>query len=411
MSDRQKSNSISSLSRRSALKGGLAMAAATSLPSAFPALAQGAGPIRIGSTLALTGPLAQTGIIHKVVGEIFLDQINKAGGLLGRKVEWVLLDDQSKPDVTRTLYERLITVDKVDLLIGPYATGAILSAMAVAQRYNKILVHHTFGIPSLAKYDMHFPAWPIGFNPEISIPNMVCDSLAGKNVKTVAIVTSKFPSVQFLAAGSRPVFKQRGLTEVLYLEFEFGTREYGPIAARVKDANPDLVFMGAIGLEGNQLLEALEKLNWQPKNHFYTYPTPGPLALSPLGANALSFTAYEDLPPLNLLPGAAEFGKAFTEAAKTNNIAYPFVETQSGASYAAWQILSHAVKETKSLDDKAMSDYLKKNGAPTIIGQVRFNGPQNYGDDLMRIKQVQDGRWAVVWPLKDATPGKTLIIK
>ena len=122
--------------------------------AASAALPQGTQPpIRIGSTLALTGPLAATSLVHKVVGEIYVEQLNKRGGLLGRQVEWIVKDDQSKPDLARTLYEQLVTSDKVDLLMGPYATGAILSAMGVAQRYNKVLVHHTFGIPSLAKYE------------------------------------------------------------------------------------------------------------------------------------------------------------------------------------------------------------------------------------------------------------------
>src|SRR5262245_63540984 len=95
-------------------------------------------PIRIGSTLALTGPLAPTALLHKIAGEIYVEELNKANGLLGRPVEWVLLDDQSKPDVTRSLYEKLITVDKVDLLMGPYATSGILAAMGVAQRYQKL---------------------------------------------------------------------------------------------------------------------------------------------------------------------------------------------------------------------------------------------------------------------------------
>ena len=83
------------------------------------------------------------------MGEIYVEQLNARDGLLGRKVEWIVKDDQSKPDLARTLYEQLVTSDKVDLLMGPYATGAILSAMGVAQRYNKVLVHHTFGIPGL----------------------------------------------------------------------------------------------------------------------------------------------------------------------------------------------------------------------------------------------------------------------
>src|SRR6266540_6963612 len=104
-------------------------------------------PIRIGGTLALTGPLAATALLHKITGEIYVEELNRGNGLLGRPVEWVLLDDQSKPEVTRSLYERLITVDKVDLLMGPYATGAIIAAMGVAQRYQKILIHHSFGMP------------------------------------------------------------------------------------------------------------------------------------------------------------------------------------------------------------------------------------------------------------------------
>ena len=115
--------------------------------------------MRVGGSLALTGPLAATSLIHKIVGELYVEQLNQRGGLLGRPVEWILKDDQSKLDLTRTLYEQLVTGDRVDLLIGPYATGAILSAMGVAERYGKTLVHHTFGIPSLAKYDQQFASW------------------------------------------------------------------------------------------------------------------------------------------------------------------------------------------------------------------------------------------------------------
>ena len=401
-------NLISQPSRRDLLAMALAAGASTT------ALGQTSGPpVRVGGTLSLTGPLAATGAIHKIVGDLFVQEANKKQGMLGRPIEWVLLDDQSKPDLARTLYERLVTVDKVDLLIGPYATANILSAMSVAQRYNKVLVHSTFGIPKLATYDRHFPGWPIGFSPEDTVSNMALDGIlsTGKQVKTFAVVTSKFPSVQFLAVGARDVFKKRGLTENLYLEFEFGARDFGPIAARVREANPDILYMGAIGLEGNQLLEALEKINYTPKNHMYVYPSPGQLAQSPLGKDALSLTIYEDLPPFSDNPEAATFARLYREAA--TKAGFPFVdpETQAGASYSSWQILTGAVNATKSLNDDVLTAHLKKNGAETIIGKVRFDGPQNYGDDLMRLKQVQDGKWAIVWPKQVATPGKTIIIK
>jgi len=391
----------------------VALAAALGLALPLPGAAAPAGPpVRVGSSLALTGPLAATALVHKITGEIYVEQLNRKDGLLGRPVEWVLLDDQSKPDVARTLYERLLTVDKVDLLIGPYATGAILSAMGVAQRYDKMLIHHTFGIPHLAKYERHFPTWAIGPEPARTFPNLLFDGLAAsaKPPRTIAVVTDKFPSVHFMSVGAREVAQKRGLREVLYLEFEFGTRDFGPIAARVKDANPDFLWVGAIGLDGNMLLEALKKIDYTPRSHFYLYPAPGPLARAPEGRNALSTTVFEEHPPFTGSPAAGEFVKLFRERAAQAGLPYQAVDVQAAASYTAWQLLEAAVTATKSLDDKVLAQWLKANRVDTIIGRVRFDGPNNYGDDLSKVKQVQDGKWVVVWPREYAAPGAQLIV-
>jgi branched-chain amino acid transport system substrate-binding protein len=377
------------------------------------ALAQGSAPVRIGGTLALTGPLSATAQIHKLVGEIYVEQLNRRGGLLGRRVEWIVKDDQSKPDLARTLYEQLITTDKVDLLIGPYATGAILSAMGVAQRYGKVLVHHTLGIPSLAKYDLQFPAWSLGPEPAKTVPNTLADALASlpRPPKTVAIVTSKFPSVHFMSLGARDVLKQRGMTEVLFLDWEFGNLDFGPIANRVKDARPDFVWVGDIGLEGNQLLEAMKKIDYTPPLHFHMYPAPGPMLQAPEARGALAASIFEAHPPFTNNPGAADFVKLFSERATKAGLSDTSVETQAAASYTAWQILEAGVNGAKSLDDKEIGQWIKKNRIDTVQGRLRFDGPNNYGDDLMRIKQVQDGKWLVVWPKSVAAPGAQLIAK
>lgn len=377
--------------------------------TALPVHAQ-SGPVRIGSTLALTGPLSATALVHKLVGEIYVEDLNSRGGLLGRKVEWTVKDDQSKPEVARTLYEQLVTSDKVDLLMGPYATGAILSAIGVAQRYNKMLIHHTMGVPSLAKYDMHFPAWSLGPDPGTTVPNTLFDALAAlpKPPKTVAIVTSKFPSLHFLSLGAREVAKKRGLQEVLFLEWEFGNRDFGPIAARVKDAKPDLVFVGDIGLEGNMLLEAMKKIDYEPPLHFHLYPAPGPMATAPETRNALSVTIFEEHPPYTNNPVAAKFVATYNARAKAAGFPYTKVEVQAAASFTAWQLLEAAVVATKSLDDRKLADWLKANQVPTIQGTLRFDKGNNFGDDLMRIKQVQNGNWVTVWPKEWAAPGATL---
>ena len=377
------------------------------------AIAQSQAPLVVGSTLSLTGPLSATAMTHKLVGEIYVDQLNARGGLLGRKVEWLVKDDQSKPDLARTLYEQLITSDKVDLLIGPYGTGTILSAMGVAQRYNKVIVNHTLGIPSLSKYEMAFPSWSLGSDPGNTVPNTVFDAVAAspKPPKTVAIVTSKFPSIHFMSLGAREVAKKRGLQEVLFLEWDFGNRDFGPIAARIKDAKPDMIWVGDIALEGNMLLDAMKNIDYVPPIHFHTYPAPGPMSKSPDGNLALSMSIFEEHAPFTNNKVASDFIQIYHERATKANMPDIAVEVQAAASYAAWQILEAGVRGANSFDDKAIAAWIRKNRVNTIYGQVRFDGPGNFGDDMMKVKQVQNGKWQMVWPTQFAAPGAKLQVR
>ena len=382
------------------------------LAAVAPAAAAPAGPpVRIGSTLALTGPLAATSMVHKIAGEISVEQINKRNGFLGRPIEWVLLDDQSKPEVARTLYERLITVDRVDLLIGPYATSAILSAMAVAQRYQKVLIHHTFGIPKLAKYPMHFSASGLAFESEKVVPTKLLDALesTGRPPKTIAIVTSKFPSVQFISAGARDVATARGLKVVLYLEYEFGNRDFAPIAARVKEADPDFLWVGTIGLDGNLLLDAFQTISYRPRGQYHLFPSPGPLLTAPGAANAFAYSTFEAHPPMTSNPAADALCKLFGERAKPAGLPYPFVEGQAAGSLTAWLLLEAAVNATRSLDDKVIAAWLKTSKVDLPFGRLSFEGENNYGAEHTKVKQNQNGRWVVVWPREFAAPGANVV--
>ena len=284
--------------------------------------------------------------------------------------------------------------------------------MGVAERHGKVLVHDTFGIPKLAKYGQQFPINQFGYNAEETFPTKVLEGLAasGAPIKTIAIVTSKFPSVHFMSVGAREVAKKRGLNELLYLEYEFGNRDFGAIAARVRDANPDLLWMGSIGMESNMLLDALKKLNYTPKNHFHLYPAPAPLALAPEGQRALSMTLFEPHPPFTGYQGAAEFTKLYRERAEKAKLPYVEPDMQAAFSYAQWQVLYAGVTAAKSLNDKAIAQWLRANRVDTVMGPMRFNGPSNYGDDMAKVKQVQKGKWVTVWPKEFAAPGVKLLM-
>ena len=195
------------------------------------------------------------------------------------------------------------------------------------------------------------------------------------------------------------MLKKRGLNEVLFLEWDFGNRDFGPIANRVKDAKPDFVWVGAIGLDGNLLLDAMKKIDYVPPQHFYLYPAPGPLVTLPEAKNALSVTIFEEQPPFTQQPGAAEFVKLYKRARHQGRPARhrrsrrrPRRRTPPGRSSRP------ASTATKSLDDKAIARLAQGQPGRHHPGQAALRRPGNYGDDLMRIKQVQDGKWVVVWP-------------
>ncbi|HVA14207.1 MAG TPA: ABC transporter substrate-binding protein [Stellaceae bacterium] len=399
-----------SVSRRQVVAGigGLALYAA-----ARPAAAQAPSgtPIKIGQALALTGPFAQTGLVHKIVSEYYVDHLNKNGGLLGRQVQYILYDDQSKPDVSRTLYEKLLTADKVDLILAPYGTASILAAMGVAARYNKLFIQNTMGVPALAPYKMHFSALVSGPEPSVSLPNKILDCYAttGNPPKTIATVTSKFPSAEDMAKGMRTIAAKRGLKEVAFLEYQTGTLDYGPLAARIKEADPDYMFVGCLGVEGNQLLEALSKIGHAPKRHFYLYPSPLLASYGPANG-ATSLTNFEDVAPFTSSPEGAAFAKAFDAKAVEAKLPYPHVDSQAGNEYCGWQILVAAIDATKSFDDAKLADWLDKNSVDTLAGKRDFKGLNHTSStDNQEIRQVQNARWVSVYPKETATPGVKLL--
>jgi branched-chain amino acid transport system substrate-binding protein len=389
------------------LLGSTAMLAAPAIGRAAPS----GKPVRVGGTLSLTGFLAQTAVIHKIASEIMVEEINSRDGFLGRPVEYVLLDDQSKPDVARSLYEKLITVDKVDLIQGPYATAPILAAMGVAQRYGKVIIQSSMGIPKLQTYDMAFPATPFGPEPDKTYSNVILDAMASlpSPPRNMVVLTSKFPSAQFMAQGMKVEAEKRGVKVPLYLEYESGNRDFGAIAARVKEANADFLWVGSLGLESNQILEALRKLDYAPKSSFHLYPAPGPLALSPDGNLVWSSTFLEPDEPFMSRPGVRRIAEAYKERATKANLPYPLIDAQAAGMVSEWQILEQGVNGAKSLDDKQIAAFLKKNVVNTIYGPLKFDGLYNHGAPAQLIRQAQNKEWKVVWPKEFAAPGVKLI--
>ena len=398
---------------------------AASLPPASPAASESAGtssapvppsgePIVVGSTLSLTGAFAATGAIHKIVGEQFVARLNANGGLLGRPLEWTVLDDESDQARVAQLYERLISQDEVDLIMGPYATPNILSAMAVAERHGFVLPQHTSVLAPLMTYDCQFPAWSIGFEPNVYVPTQLYEAVATLPTppKRVAFVTNQNGSTDFVTRGlpddetdpdARSIATQKGLEIVADINYAPGTTDWPPIATQLQQANPDLIVNNSLGVDTVGLIQAMKQLNYDPPLVFSLFPAPGPLlGLAGDAEGVLSVSIFEPNDALldQYGPEVAEIVSEYEAAATTAGLPYTVFETQATASWNAWEILVAGVTGANSLEQPAICDALHANGAETTFsGKLTFDVAQNnFWPSTQGLKQIQDGEWVMVWP-------------
>jgi branched-chain amino acid transport system substrate-binding protein len=373
-------------------------------------------PIMVGSTLSLSGAFAATGVIHKIAGEAFVARLNARGGLLGRPVQWVVRDDESDQAKVSSLYEQLISQDKVDLIIGPYATPNILSAMAVAERHGYTMPQHTAVLAPLLTYRCQFPGWSIGSAPNEQVPNQLLDAVASlpSPPKRVAILTNQNGSTDFVSygagtnkAGMVSIAKQRGLDVALEVRYPPNTTNWAPLATQLRDAKPDLVINNGLGVDPVNLLQAMAQLNYRPPMMFSLFPAPGPLlGLGAPASGLLSVTIFEPNKATldKLKPVATEIVNDFKTRATTAKLPYTVFETQAAASWNAWEILVAGVEGAGKLDQKAMCDALHAKGADTTFsGRLSFDPKQNnFWPTTSSIKQIQGNDWVTVWPAERA---------
>ncbi|MET0771601.1 MAG: amino acid ABC transporter substrate-binding protein [Candidatus Limnocylindrales bacterium] len=394
------------------LAAALAGAASIAGASAQSPAAPSGDPIVVGSSLSQTGAFAATAGLHQIAGEMFVERLNANGGLLGRPVEWRILDDASDQAQVAGLYEQLIS-EGVDLLMGPYATPLILSAMPVAERNGYVLPQHTSVLAPAMTYPCQFPAWSIGPTPNEFVPNQLFDAVATlpDPPESVAFVTNQSGSTDFISHGQPDVedpsavsiAQERGLEVVADIPYPPGTTEWGSIAQQLRAAEPDLIVSNGLGVETLGLLQAMEQLGYQPPLVFSLFPAPGPL----LGAGALadgvlSVSMFEPNAPILESMGADVQGivDEFSSRAAAAQLPYTTFETQATASWTAWEILKAGVEAAGSLDQQAICDALHASGADTTFnGHLTFDpAVNNYWPTTQGIKQIQDGDWVMVWP-------------
>src|SRR5205809_7339236 len=218
----------------------LAVALALAVGGVVPATAQ--APIRIGASLSLTGTYAKLGKNQHEGYQICEKELNAKGGLLGRKVEMVVYDDQSMPATAVRLYEKLITEDKVDGVMGPYSSPVTEAAANVTEKYKKVMVSPLAATPSIFRKGRKYIFMVIS-PAEVYLEGLL-DIAAKRGLKTVAVINEDTLFSKAAAAGATDLAKKKGLQVVFTEAYPKGNTDFSALLTKVKSLNPDVIAAG-----------------------------------------------------------------------------------------------------------------------------------------------------------------------
>jgi branched-chain amino acid transport system substrate-binding protein len=403
--------------RLSDILAGLRLAAIATFAIAMSA-ATGAGaaePIKIGFSMALTGAVAPNGKQLLAALEIWRDDVNAAGGLLGRPVELVYNDDQSNPANVPGIYTKLIAVDKVDLLIGPYATNMIAPAMPVLIQQNKT----TVGILGLDVnkqfgYPRYFSMIPIGPEGAIAFSRGFFELAAAQSPKpkTVAILAADAEFARTSSDGARENAKAAGLEIVYDRRYPPPTTDFAPIVRAVQATNPDLIFVASYPPDTVGIVRAANEIGLNAKMIGGTMigllATPIKMQLGPLVNGIINNEIFVPAPSFDF-PGLAEMLKKYQAKAAGQGID-PLGYGFAPFGYAAGQVLAQAVAATKGLDHDRLAAFMHANTFRTIVGEVAFGKDGEWAKSRMVFSQFQNvtgndldqfrdtSKQVIIWP-------------
>jgi len=338
------------------------------------ALAQSA-PVKIGIGIAQTGTLGGGGKAALLALQMWVEDVNGRGGLLGRKVELLAYDDQSNPATTPGIYTKLLDVDKVDLLIAPYGTVPTAPIMPLVKQRGLLLMgNFSFQVNHTVKHDMWFnnapwgdaTSWTEGF------------LRIGQNIgaQTIAFIAADQEFAQNLANGAKEIAKKSGLKTVYEQNYPPATVDFSAMIRAIRAAKPDMVFVCSYPNDSVAIVRAVNEIGVGPTVKLFGGGMVG-LQFTPvmesLGSSLNGIVNYHSYVPGMKYPGIEDFLQRYAKKAAEAKVD-PLGFYLPPFNYAIGQILEQAVAATRSLDQKLLAKHLHGHEFNTIVGPISW-GP------------------------------------
>jgi branched-chain amino acid transport system substrate-binding protein len=372
-------------------------------------------PIRLGYCLSLTGPLASNGNTARLAHQIWEKNINRNGGLLGRKVQMICIDDETNPKLVPGIYKRLLDEEKVDLLIGGYGDNSVSPAIPLVMERNRYLV----GLMALAvnatfNYANYFVMIPTGPHPAEALTEGFFSLAAGQSPKpeTMAILAADAPFSKSPVQGAKAHANKHGFTVVSEALYPLSATDLAPFIRQLQSVNPDILFFCSYLNDSAALLRGLNEVGLEPKivGGAMIGPQNGSIKaqLGPLLNGIVNYEYWLPVPKM-MYAGVAEMIAEYQSLSRDAG-ADPLGYYVAPQAYAQMQVVEQAIVGTNSLDDTKLAKFTRDMSFKTVLGDVKFGAGGGWSEARVLQVQYQNIRsndlanfkdastQAVVWP-------------
>ena len=341
------------------------------------ATAQAQQPIKIGIGIAQTGALGGGGKAALLALQIWRDDVNAKGGLLGRKLELISYDDQTNPAIVPGIYTKLLDIDKVDLLIAPYGTNVTAPIMPLVKQRDKLLMgNFSFDVNAQIKHDKWFNNAPWGAGA-LAWGGPFLDAAEKLGGKSIAFMAADAEFAQNLCTGGRAIAKAKGLQVVYDQNYPPNSVDFSSIIRSVRAAKADIVFICSYPAESAAIVRAVAEIGVGPTVKIIGGGMVG-LQFAPimeaLGPLLNGFVNYNSYVPEKTMenPAVKAFLERYSVRAKQEKVD-PLGFYLPPFNYAIGQMYEQAINATKSLDHKVLADYIRKNEMKTMVGSIKYD--------------------------------------
>jgi branched-chain amino acid transport system substrate-binding protein len=348
-------------------------------------------PLKIGASLSLTGTYAALGQNQQRGYQLCAKHVNEKGGVLGRKIEFVPYDDQSQPATGVRLYEKLITQDKVDVVLGPYSSAITEAVANVNEKYKLPMVAPMASTTSIFKKGRKF-IFMVQSPAEVYLEGLV-DVAAKKGLKTVALINEDTLFPKATVQGTIELAKKKGLQVVFVEAYPKGNTDFSAILTKLRAANPDVLGAATYFDDAVAITRQMRELNFNPKMYGVTVGGDLPKFYELLGKNAEYVYGATQWEPELPYSGSKEFVEAYKKEFPGADLSY-----HSAGGYGGCQVLVEAIKRAGSLDSEKIRAEILKLDFNTIYGAFNVDEDGFQVSHKMVMFQWQDGKKVIVWP-------------